>query len=370
MKNSFSDYFPFPVGTYDISLIDDGSIIGQLSNVSFNALYYSMVVIHDPTYESTGILLVDSNVSISPVLSSIRVVAASPEVNEVDARIDNTLVTANLSFEETTQYLTTYPGVHRMSITPTGQTRPRFSVEYFDLDAGKDYSIGLFGHGFSLHAAKFFDQYDLVNIVCNTTAVILPSAVESGLRFINANPNFDELDFFVDDSVYFEDIGPNERTGYIPIANGDHDLLLHSSHNTIDEFKARLSGQFYTIVSLDQGEHLLLTDGIAAALPANSSAVRFIHVSSNFPIVSVLVNGNPLFNINRNGVSPYLQMPSGLVDLTIMDANNTNILASAPKTILQQGRTYSMLITQDLISKTIRLEKVIDFSTLIPQMCM
>jgi len=315
---------------------------------------------------------VDTNISsISPVLSSIRVVAASPEVDDVDVIIDNTLVTANLSFEETTQYFTTYPGVHRMSITPTGERRPLFSVEYFDLDAGKEYSIGLFGHGFSLHAAKFFDQYDLAHLACNTSIVILPTPVESGLRFLNANPHVDEVDFFVDDSVYFENIGSNERTGYIPISNGDHDILLHSSHHTIDEFKARLNGQFYTVVSLDQGEHLLLNDGITAAIQPGNSAVRFIHVSRNFPVVSVLANGNSLFNINRNGVSPYLQMSSGLVDLTIMDANNTNTLASAPRTILQEGRTYSMFIVPDNNnSKAIKLEKVIDFSTLTPQMCM
>jgi len=216
---------------------------------------------------------------------------------------------------------------------------------------------------------NFFDQYDLVNFACNNTVVILPSAVESGLRFINANPNVDEMDFFVDDSVYFEDIGTDQRSGYIPIVNGDHDILLHSNHHTIDEFKARLTGQFYTIVSLDQNEHLLLNDGISTAIQAGNSAIRFIHVSRNFPVVSVLSNGNQLFNINSNGVSPYLQMPSGLVDLTIMNVNNTNTLASSPRTILQEGRTYSMFIIPDINTKNIRLEKVIDFSPLTPQMC-
>jgi len=371
MKNSFSDYFPFPIGTYEVSIISEGSIVGQLANVSFDALYYSMVVIRDPTDQSAGILLVDLNISsISPVFTSIRTVAASPGTDEEDVLVDNTLVTANLSFEETTRYFTTYPGVHSLSITPTGERRPFFSVEYFIADAGKEYSIGLFGHGFSLHAAKFFDQYDLVNIACNTTVVILPSAAESGLRFLNANPNYDELDFFVDNSVYFEDIGPNERSGYIPLLNGEHDILLHSGHNTIDEFKARMTGQFYTVVALDQSEHLLLNDGITTAIQPGSSAIRFIHVSRNFPVVSVLANGNPLFDISRNGVSPYLQMPSGLVDLSIMDTNNTNVLASAPRTILQQGRTYSIFIMPDINSRNIRLEKVIDFSTLTPQMCM
>jgi len=215
---------------------------------------------------------------------------------------------------------------------------------------------------------NFFDQYDLANFVCNNTVAILPPAEESGLRFLNANPDVNELDFYVDDSVYFENIGLNERSGYIPILNGDHNILLHSGHDSSTEFQARMRGQFYTVVSLDRDEHLILNDGITAAIQSGNSAIRFIHASRHFPAVSVLANGNSLFDINRNGVSPYLQMPSGLVDLTIMGANNT-VLASAPHTIMQAGRTYSIYIIPGVNSKTIKLEKVIDFSILTPQMC-
>lgn len=141
-------------------------------------------------------------------LAFIRLVNVLPKKISLDIYVNRTKFISNLTYKESTHYLTLPSGVHFVEIFKTNDLSKPIHSEQINLLAEQNYTIAI-GHNFG--------QNSLFSYMDNNS---LPQG-EAKIRFINLSPNSPNLDFAVksgEGDVVFQNVPYRKASEYLPIS--------------------------------------------------------------------------------------------------------------------------------------------------------
>ncbi|MGG2028064.1 DUF4397 domain-containing protein [Gottfriedia sp. S16(2024)] len=141
-------------------------------------------------------------------LAFIRLVNVLPKKISLDIYVNRTKFISNLTYKESTHYLTLPSGVQFVEIFKTNDQSKPIHSEQLNLLAEQKYTIAI-GHN--------FDQISLFSYMDNNS---LPQG-EAKIRFINLSPNSPNLDFAVkagEGDVVFPNVPYRKASEYLPIS--------------------------------------------------------------------------------------------------------------------------------------------------------
>ena len=183
----------------------------------------------------------------------------------------------------------------------------------------------------------------------------------SNVRIVNAVSDVDTLDFYLDNKLYFGNVGYLENSGY-----STEDTNSHTFQVSITGTGTRLVS---TSVSFaDSRDQTLLVCGTASKpsfvnisdnnTPASSDVgkVRFIDTSLNTSKVDVYITkvgdsisalAPALKNVTFRQVSQYILLNQDTYTIAITTTGTKSVIASIPSTAISGNGVYSVLIADN-----------------------
>lgn len=141
-------------------------------------------------------------------LAFIRLINVLPKKISLNIYLNRTKFISNLTYKESTQYLTLPSGVHLVEIFKTNdQSNPIYS-EQITLLPEQNYTFAI---------GNYLDQISLFSYMDNNS---LPRG-EAKIRFINLSPSSPNLDFAVksgEGDVVFPNVPYRKASEYLPIS--------------------------------------------------------------------------------------------------------------------------------------------------------
>ncbi|WP_129688808.1 DUF4397 domain-containing protein [Gottfriedia acidiceleris] len=141
-------------------------------------------------------------------LAFIRLINVLPKKISLDIYINGTKFISNLTYKESTQYLTLPSGVQFVEIFKTNDQSKLIHSEQITLLTEQNYTIAI-GHN--------LDQISLFSYMDNNFL----TQGEAKIRFINLSPNSPNLDFAVkagEGDVVFPNVPYQKASEYLPIS--------------------------------------------------------------------------------------------------------------------------------------------------------
>lgn len=172
------------------------------------------------------------------------------------------------------------------------------------------------------------------------------------LRALHAVPNAPAVDVQLDNTPVITNLGYSEYTDYAAIKAGDHSFAVFPAGKTdkplvagdLDEARA---GMDYTMVVLglpDKGVHAQLMHDSTPMPVGDTAKVRFLHASPDAPAVDIVASGTMLFNsLNFRDITPYVEVPAGVVDLEVRGAGSNEAVLAVPGYRLVAGNVYNFV---------------------------
>jgi len=210
----------------------------------------------------------------------VKVLHASPDAPAVDILVDDTVVFANVAFEDPTDFAEVPAGTYNVKVVPTGLTEPVVIEADLDLMAATDYLVVA------------------TDLLANITPVILtadgssPAAGNAWVRFLHASPDAPAVDIAVADGgpVLLSNVAFQAFTEYLPVPAGTYDL------------EARIAGTSDVALALsgvtveDGGVYTAVATGLVADIGALDNfyfvpaAARADGVGDSFFVTDIDVN--------------------------------------------------------------------------------
>jgi hypothetical protein len=287
----------------------------------------------------------------------VRIVHAAPFSSTlpgtfVDVRTEaGAPITTNFAFKGETGYLSLPPAIYDLKVTLPGGGATAIDVPALKIDGGENATVFAIGDGvnqplsllvlgalapapsanvFVAHMAPFANTL-------NATAVTVDIVNALGSRKSLSNVRFGQT-----------------SEGYLPLItitpNGASAPVLTASV-TLSE------GKDYTVVAIgnitEQPLELmtLLDDN---AVITNAAKLRLVHVapfSANTALMVVNVRKDDGMSVYSNlpykGDSGYLQLPGGLYDLRVLQANSNLLIIDPPAAFLPNGHVQTVFVIGD-----------------------
>ncbi len=210
----------------------------------------------------------------------VMVLHASPDAPAVDVLVDDSVVFANLQFEDASDFAEVPAGTYNVKVVPAGLSEPVVIEADLDLMASTDYLVVA------------------TDLLANISPVILtadgssPTAGNAWVRFLHASPDAEAVDIAVADggAVLISNVAFQEFSEYLPVPAGTYDL------------EARLAGTSDVALSLpgvsveDGGVYTAVATGLVADIGALENfyfvpaAARAGGVGDSFFITDIDVN--------------------------------------------------------------------------------
>ncbi|PGL73429.1 DUF4397 domain-containing protein [Bacillus sp. AFS055030] len=141
-------------------------------------------------------------------LAFIRLVNILPKKVDLDIYVNRTKFHSNLSYKESTPYLTLPSGIHLVEIFKTNDQSKPIHTEQITLLAEQNYTIAIGQNLDQISLFSYFDNHSL------------PQG-EAKIRFINLSPNSPNLDFAVkagEGDVVFPNVPYKKASEYLLIS--------------------------------------------------------------------------------------------------------------------------------------------------------
>jgi len=160
------------------------------------------------------------------------------------------------------------------------------------------------------------------------------------IRFLHAVPEGEEVDVYINDTPFYNDLDFTDFTPYVYVPTGNYTVnvyLADTRENPILTQNIDVgSGQLVTIAISGENEDIKLIPVIEeiTAVSGNNSKVRVVHLSPNAPSVNVLADNQPLFeNVKYRDVTEYKVVPSKTYVVRIEEANSNKLMLQNQVTV-------------------------------------
>ena len=160
------------------------------------------------------------------------------------------------------------------------------------------------------------------------------------IRFLHAVPEGEEVDVYINDTPFYNDLDFTDFTPYVYVPKGNYTVnvyLADTRENPILTQNIDVgSGQLVTIAISGENEDIKLIPVIEeiTAVSGNNSKVRVVHLSPNAPSVNVLADNQPLFeNVKYRDVTDYKVVPSKTYVVRIEEANSNKLMLQNQVTV-------------------------------------
>lgn len=173
----------------------------------------------------------------------------------------------------------------------------------------------------------------------------------SHILFINAHPEFDELNILTDENVLvkslYYNVNPKSYTSVSPgsrniqITNYQDSVLFNSVSDLVDNQK-------YTFIAYGNSKRvqsIFFNDTISNFQPANMY-YRVVDVSPDSPpFIIKLEDQYPIYNnINFRSATKYISAPAGSYNIEVKEAVTDSLVLSLKKYEMSAGKVYTILI--------------------------
>lgn len=161
-----------------------------------------------------------------PGQAELRVVHASPDAPAVDVYLDGELTLENVSYTQSSDYLTVDPGTYTVAVTPAGE--PDNVVFEADLEVGEGATTVVVGG----EVAEGGEP--LTPLVLTDDAQ--PADNETAVRLAHLSPDAPAVDVTVNETgaVLFDDVEYGTATEYVTVPAGDYTLEVRAATDSND----------------------------------------------------------------------------------------------------------------------------------------
>ncbi|QKJ31695.1 DUF4397 domain-containing protein [Mucilaginibacter mali] len=185
------------------------------------------------------------------------------------------------------------------------------------------------------------------------------TGLNTQLNIINVGPDTYPLDLFIalrqQNTKHYTYANPS---GYIYLASLATPLQIRNyknetifSKDTALRVNTRYSIFITGLLSDNTRTTIFVTDTDSAP-GLGRGKLRFINASARTVNVDIYANGTLAFkNQGFKAVTTYQELPAGIYDLKVCQANTTTVLTDLPKTTIQDGRLYT-LYTKGVVGRT------------------
>jgi hypothetical protein len=173
----------------------------------------------------------------------------------------------------------------------------------------------------------------------------------SHVLFINAHPEFDEINFLTDNNVLvkslyyntnpksYTNINPGNRN--IQITNYLDSVIFNSTIDLSDNQK-------YTFIAYGSSKRvqtIFFTDTIKD-YSVNNMYFRLVNVSPDSPVlISKVEDQYPIFNnLSFRSTTKYFSAPGGSYDIELKDALSDSLVLASKNIPMSTGKVYTILI--------------------------
>lgn len=194
---------------------------------------------------------------------------------------------------------------------------------------------------------------------CGKDSAASATGLNTQLNIINVGPDVFPLDLFIANRQQnTRHYTYSNASGYIYLASLATPLQIRNYKNEIIFQKdtalrvnTRYSLFITGLISDNTRSTIFVTDTDAA--PARGRGkLRFINASARTINVDIYANGTVAFkNQGFKAVTPFQEVPAGIYDLKVYQANTTTVLYDLPNTTIQDGRLYT-LYTKGVVGRT------------------
>lgn len=185
---------------------------------------------------------------------------------------------------------------------------------------------------------------------CGKESAASPTGLNTQLNIINVSPDVYPVDLYI--ALRKQNTKPYtyaNPSGYIYLASLELPLQIRSYKNeTIfsKDTALRVNTKytlFITGLVSDNTRSSIFVADTDAAPSQGHGKLRFINASARTVNVDVYANGTPAFkNQGFKAITKYQELPAGIYDLKVYQANTTTVLSDLPNTTIQDGRLYTL----------------------------
>lgn len=179
----------------------------------------------------------------------------------------------------------------------------------------------------------------------------IANTMTAQVRVAHLSPDAPNVDVWVDGSVVLEDVPFQAVSGYLELAEGEHNVKVTPAGATtpvvIDANVTLDGGTAYTVAATgllgsNDLQPIVLVDDVT---PANGVAhVRFVHASPDAPAVNVgVTNGPVLFSdISFRSAGDYVSVGQGTYDLAVSVTSSGTPVLTVNGQELQANTNYTI----------------------------
>lgn len=171
---------------------------------------------------------------------------------------------------------------------------------------------------------------------------------KGNLRFIHGWPDNSKIDLYLNDKKYLTDFSYKDISEYIELLPGSYQIdIFTSEENSKKKASEKIiiqAGFSYTSVMVNK--HTLFSYLNDSKVPQGESKIRFLHLSSDAPIVDIAVK-------NRDVVFPclsyfhtteFLGLTPMTIDLEIREVGSKSVICPIPKAHFRANEAYTILL--------------------------
>jgi hypothetical protein len=291
-------------------------------------------------------------------MADIRVIHLSPDAGAVDVyALGAVKAIENLSFGNSTDYLSLDPGTYSFQVVPTGGevSSPALEVNDVDLMADKSYTAAAYGMADNLTALLLVDDN---------------SSTPEGMlrvRAIHTADGVGEVDIWNipaegDPTLLYEDFAYGDVGDYLQLPAGSYSIGIDvdndASPDLIVNTPALSAGLVINLFAIKDGELVKviaqLPDGTTVPLMANpvggdTASIRAMHLSPDAPVVDVYLDGETkaFSGLAFGQSSDYADVPAGMHDIDIVGTAGTiedDGILSVAGLDLMTDKSYTALV--------------------------
>lgn len=160
------------------------------------------------------------------------------------------------------------------------------------------------------------------------------------IRFLHAIPEGEEVDVYINDTPFYEDLDFADFSPYVYVPKGNYTVnvyLADTRENPILSQNINVGvNQLVTMAISGENNDIKLVPVVeeVVVVSGNNSNIRVVHLSPNAPSINVLADDQPLFeDIDYREVTDYITVPSKTYTIRIEDLATNRLIVQNQITI-------------------------------------